>query len=300
MSFTEARERRRDISDRCLAFLSPSFRGLSSRDEEESMPLSSKRYWLKKSQSKRLQIYWGETCSGESLRAKKLSARLWKSIWRSVKRRRFGGDLVGGGTIWGGVHRLLRRSRTITNIQKSNHWIVVIRTGPNYREPRFRPRKSLQSETSGCPPQRYLRDLKHVALKDLGADDNGAWQISCPKQRFQIFREDGHIKSIRRTKDYGEGIITLRRQYAHHKATKKERNVIFTRIISSAFDEKGLAFRFAVVQVCFHIHIFCDCEAVYFFRARTQKCAKCAHKYSERISHALVRRFHWLQGHAKR
>ncbi|XP_029206969.2 uncharacterized protein LOC114970661 [Acropora millepora] len=146
----------------------------------------------------------------------------------------------------------------------------------------------------------FVIDLKHVALKDLGADDNGAWQISCPKQRFQIFREDGHIKSICRTKDYGEGIITLRRQYAHHKATKKERNVIFTRIISSAFDEKGLAFRFAVVQVCFHIHIFCDCEAVYFFRARTQKCAKCAHKYSERISHALVRRFHWLQGHAKR
>ena len=108
----------------------------------------------------------------------------------------------------------------------------------------------------------FVIDLKHVALKDVGADDNGAWEISCPKQRFQIFREDGRIKSIRHTKDYGEGIITLRRQYAHHKATKKEKNVIFTRIISSAFDEKGVAFRFAVVQVWFHIHIFCNCEAV--------------------------------------
>jgi len=95
----------------------------------------------------------------------------------------------------------------------------------------------------------FVIDLKQVALKDLGADDNGAWEISCPKQRFQIFREDGRIKSIRHTKNYGEGIITLRRQYAHHKATKKEKNVIFTRIISSAFDEKGVAFPFAVVQV---------------------------------------------------
>ena len=108
----------------------------------------------------------------------------------------------------------------------------------------------------------FLIDLKHVKLKDLGADDNGAWEISCPKQRFQIFNEDGRIKSIRHTKDHREGIITLRRQYGHHKATKKEENVIFTRIISSALDEKGVAFPFAVVQVCFHIHIFCDCKAV--------------------------------------
>ena len=122
-------------------------------------------------------------------------------------------------------------------------------------------------------PQCYLFFyLKHVALNDLGADDNGAWEISCPKQRFQIFREHGRIKSSHHTKDYGEGTITLRRQYAHHKATEKEKNVIFIRVISSAFDEKGVAFPFAVVQVCFYIHTFCDCEAVWSFSlARTQK-----------------------------
>lgn len=32
----------------------------------------------------------------------------------------------------------------------------------------------------------FVIDLNHVALKDLGADDNGAWEISCPKQRFRI------------------------------------------------------------------------------------------------------------------
>ena len=37
MGFTEARERRRDISRRCLAFCRLRFAG-SSRDEEESMP----------------------------------------------------------------------------------------------------------------------------------------------------------------------------------------------------------------------------------------------------------------------
>lgn len=62
----------------------------------------------------------------------------------------------------------------------------------------------------------FVIDLKHVTLKDLGADDNGAWEISCRKQRFQIFREDGCIKSIHYTKDYGKGTITLHGQYAHH------------------------------------------------------------------------------------
>ena len=38
-SFTEAREQRRDVNCRSLALLWPSFR----EDEEESMPLSSKR-----------------------------------------------------------------------------------------------------------------------------------------------------------------------------------------------------------------------------------------------------------------
>ena len=42
MSFTKAREQRRDVNRR-LAFLSPSFHGLSGKDEEESMLLSSKR-----------------------------------------------------------------------------------------------------------------------------------------------------------------------------------------------------------------------------------------------------------------
>lgn len=102
----------------------------------------------------------------------------------------------------------------------------------------------------------FVIDLRYVALKDLRVDDNGEWEISCPKQRFQIFREDGRIKSIRHTKDYGEGIITLRRQYAHHKATKKEKNVIFTRIISSAFDEKGVAFPFRCSAGMFpYLHI---------------------------------------------
>lgn len=102
----------------------------------------------------------------------------------------------------------------------------------------------------------FVIDLRYVALKDLRVDDNGEWEISCPKQRFQIFREDGRIKSIRHTKDYGEGIIRLRRQYAHHKATKKEKNVIFTRIISSAFDEKGVAFPFRCSAGMFpYLHI---------------------------------------------
>ena len=42
----------------------------------------------------------------------------------------------------------------------------------------------------------FVIDLNHVALKDLGADDNGAWEISCPKQRFRISREDGHITKL--------------------------------------------------------------------------------------------------------
>jgi len=33
----------------------------------------------------------------------------------------------------------------------------------------------------------FVIDLKHVTLQDLGADEYGAWEISCPKQRFQIF-----------------------------------------------------------------------------------------------------------------
>lgn len=135
----------------------------------------------------------------------------------------------------------------------------------------------------------FLIDLKHVQLKDLGADDNGAWEISCPKQKFHIFREDGRITSIRQTKDRGEGIITLRRQYGHHKATKKEKNVIFTRIISSALNEKGVAFPFAVVQVCFHIHIFLECEAVRsFFLARTQKFTEyCLNEFLMHLSRAI-------------
>ena len=76
-------------------------------------------------------------------------------------------------------------------------------------------------------------DLNNVALKDLGADDNGTWEISCPKQRFRISREDGSIKSICHTKDHGEGVITLRRQYAHHKATGRSWNPnYFTKVLT--------------------------------------------------------------------
>ena len=103
----------------------------------------------------------------------------------------------------------------------------------------------------------FIIDLRHVELKDLGADDNGAWDISCPKQRFHCFREDGCISSICHTKDNGEGVITLRRQYGHHKATKKKKNVTFIRVISSAVDHNSVTFPFAVVQVCFHIDLFC-------------------------------------------
>ena len=28
----------------------------------------------------------------------------------------------------------------------------------------------------------FVIDLNHVALKDLGADDNGTWEISCPNK----------------------------------------------------------------------------------------------------------------------
>ena len=76
---------------------------------------------------------------------------------------------------------------------KSNYLIVVIRTGPNYRYrgPRFRRKKSLPRETSGCPPQCYLSGsfLKHVVLKDLGADD-GAWELGrsvAPNKGFNFF-----------------------------------------------------------------------------------------------------------------
>ena len=79
----------------------------------------------------------------------------------------------------------------------------------------------------------FVIDLNNVALKDLGADDNGTWEISCPKQRFRISREDGRIKSICHTKDHGEGVITLRRQYAHHKATGRSWNPnYFTKVLT--------------------------------------------------------------------
>ena len=72
-----------------------------------------------------------------------------------------------------------------------------------------------------------------IFVIDLGADDNGTWEISCPKQRFRISREDGRIKSICHTKDDGEGVITLRRQYAHHKATGRSWNPnYFTKVLT--------------------------------------------------------------------
>ena len=36
--------------------------------------------------------------------------------------------------------------------KKSICWIIVLRTGPNYRRPRIPPEKCLQSEASRCPP----------------------------------------------------------------------------------------------------------------------------------------------------
>ncbi|KAK2558747.1 hypothetical protein P5673_018956 [Acropora cervicornis] len=131
-----------------------------------------------------------------------------------------------------------------------------------------RPTEAKPAQANPCVRRNLTRDFKnpsedqssgedlHVALKDLGADDNGAWEISCPKQRFQIFREDGSIKSSHYTKDYSEGTITLRRQYAHHKATEKEKNVTFTRVISSAFGEKGVAFPFTrkETEICMAPH----------------------------------------------
>lgn len=88
--------------------------------------------------------------------------------------------------------------------KKNHYWIVVIRTAPNYRGPRLRPKKVCKVKPVAVHHNvTFVIDLKYVALKDLGADDNGAWEISCPKQRFQIFREDGRIKSIHHTKDFG-------------------------------------------------------------------------------------------------
>ena len=55
----------------------------------------------------------------------------------------------------------------------------------------------------------FIVDLKREELKDLGADDSGAWEISCPQQRLHVVRENDYIKSFCHTKENGEGVITL-------------------------------------------------------------------------------------------
>ena len=259
MSFTEACEQRWDINRCCHTFLSPLFHGLSrnrcpypvkdndlkSPNPRDSRPTEAKPAQANPCMRRNLALDFENTSEDQSSGE--------DSVEILSEEERCGEEYT---NYYNKAQRLPIYKKVTIGL--SSLELVQIIVGQDFNRKKVCKVKPVAVHHNVT----FMLDLKHVTLKDLGADDNGAWQISCPKQRFKIFPEDGHIKPIHHTKDYGKGIIPLHRQYAHHEATKKEKNVIFTQIISSAFDEKGLAFPFAVVQVCFHIHIFCDCEAV--------------------------------------
>ena len=69
----------------------------------------------------------------------------------------------------------------------------------------------------------FIVDLNSVPLKNLTADDNGAWSISSPRRMYQVkWSDTGSILSITKTDTAGSDTYTLFRQYGTHKATKRE------------------------------------------------------------------------------
>lgn len=80
----------------------------------------------------------------------------------------------------------------------------------------------------------FVVDLDSVPLKNLTADDNGSWSISTPRRMYQVKHSNtGNILSIKKTDTVSSDTYTLFRQYATHKATKREKDVEFKRVVAT-------------------------------------------------------------------
>ena len=80
----------------------------------------------------------------------------------------------------------------------------------------------------------FVVDLDSVPLRNLTADDNGSWAISTPRRTYQVKGSStGNILSIKKTETAGSDVYTLFRQYGTHKATKREKNVEFKRVVAT-------------------------------------------------------------------
>lgn len=99
----------------------------------------------------------------------------------------------------------------------------------------------------------FVIDLEKVDTKDITADDNGSWDISSPRRKYLVDKdnETGNIKSIKRASEDGRNVYTLYRQYGSHKATKKENGIEYKRILASLKDFDGNMAPIAVLQYFF-------------------------------------------------
>ena len=102
----------------------------------------------------------------------------------------------------------------------------------------------------------FIVDLNSVPLKNLTADDNGAWSISSPRRMYQVkWSDTGSILSITKTDTAGSDTYTLFRQYGTHKATKREKDVEFKRVIATLKNmSTGEILPFAILH-----YFFKDC-----------------------------------------
>ena len=78
----------------------------------------------------------------------------------------------------------------------------------------------------------FIVDLDRVPLRDLHADDNGAWATSSPRRKYVVEKEGGKVISAKvfsdSSDDDSDSVVTIYRQYGIHKGTPEFRRIIAT------------------------------------------------------------------------
>ena len=100
----------------------------------------------------------------------------------------------------------------------------------------------------------FLVDITKIPLKDLNADDCGAWESSCPRRCYRVKTEKEKVISVSQVSPETncEDVYILKRSYGTHKATKEQKGVTFQRIIATAKRKyAGTPIRRAIMQYTF-------------------------------------------------
>lgn len=99
----------------------------------------------------------------------------------------------------------------------------------------------------------FVLNLEKCDLRDLSADDNGSWEIACPRRKYRIDRDPstGNVLGVWGAEDDDNDAFTLHGQYGTHKATKLATGVEFKQVITTLKDPSGKLEPLAVLQYYF-------------------------------------------------